>query len=72
MLVAINLNGLDKLKISIDCDECIGDGACEAEAPETFFMDDDSIACGLTRTPCSPCKVFLFTFVVGTFGPALP
>ncbi len=33
------------LKIEIDRGECIGDGACEAEAPETFFMDDDSIAC---------------------------
>lgn len=33
------------LKIEIDREECIGDAACEAEAPDTFFMDDDSIAC---------------------------
>ncbi|MCH7995414.1 MAG: ferredoxin [Planctomycetes bacterium] len=36
---------LKSLKIEIDRGECIGDGACEVEAPETFFMDDDSIAC---------------------------
>jgi ferredoxin len=35
----------DKLKIIIDREECIGDAACEAEAPETFYMDDDAKAC---------------------------
>ena len=35
---------IDKLKISIDCDECIGDGACVEAAPETFALDDDSKA----------------------------
>jgi len=34
-----------KLKILIDREECIGDAACEAEAPETFYMDDDAKAC---------------------------
>ena len=38
-MVAVN-----SLKIEIDREECIGDAACEAEAPDTFFMDDDSIA----------------------------
>ena len=33
-----------KLKITIDREECIGDGACESEAPETFVMDDESKA----------------------------
>ncbi len=36
---------VEKLKILIDREECIGDAACEAEAPETFYMDDDAIAC---------------------------
>ena len=35
---------IEKLKIKIDRDECIGDGACVNEAPETFELDDDSIA----------------------------
>ena len=35
---------VNKLKIVIDRDECIGDGACENEAPETFEMDDESKA----------------------------
>ena len=35
---------IDKLKISIDRDECIGDGACVNEAPETFELDDDDKA----------------------------
>ncbi len=35
---------VSKLKITIDRDECIGDGACESEAPDTFVMDDDSKA----------------------------
>jgi ferredoxin len=33
-----------KLKICIDRDECIGDKACENDAPETFGMDDDDKA----------------------------
>ncbi len=32
---------IDKLKIIIDKDECIGDGACVNEAPETFELDDE-------------------------------
>ena len=35
---------IDKLKISIDRDECIGDGACVNEAPETFELDDEDKA----------------------------
>jgi ferredoxin len=33
-----------KLKITIDREACIGDGACCNDAPETFEMDDDDIA----------------------------
>lgn len=33
-----------KLKIIIDREECIGDSACEADAPNTFAMDDDNKA----------------------------
>ena len=32
---------IDKLKIAIDRDECIGDGLCVNEAPETFELDDE-------------------------------
>ena len=35
---------IDKLKIEIECEECIGDGMCVNEAPETFELNDDSIA----------------------------
>ena len=35
---------IEKLKISIDREECIGDGLCANEAPETFEMDDESKA----------------------------
>ncbi len=35
---------VDKLKIVVDRDECIGDGACENEAPETFELDDEAKA----------------------------
>lgn len=35
---------IEKLKITVDRDECIGDGLCANEAPETFEMDDDSKA----------------------------
>jgi ferredoxin len=35
---------IDKLKITIIRDECIGDGACCDDAPGTFEMDDDGIA----------------------------
>ena len=35
---------IDKLKICIDKDECIGDGLCVDEAPETFELDDDDKA----------------------------
>lgn len=33
-----------KLKITIDRDECISDGACAVDAPGTFEMDDEDIA----------------------------
>jgi ferredoxin len=35
---------IEKLKISIDHDECIGDGACVDEAPGTFELNDDAKA----------------------------
>ncbi len=35
---------IDKLKITIIRDECIGDGACCDDAPNTFELDDDGIA----------------------------
>jgi ferredoxin len=34
-----------KLKIRIIREECIGDGACADEAPGTFVIDGDGIAC---------------------------
>jgi ferredoxin len=34
-----------KLKIKIIREECIGDGACADEAPGTFEIDADGIAC---------------------------
>ncbi len=34
----------NKLKIALDCEECIGDGACVEAAPGTFAMDDDDKA----------------------------
>jgi len=33
-----------KLKICIDREQCIGDGFCVNEAPETFELDDDQKA----------------------------
>lgn len=33
---------IDKLKITVDREECIGDGACVNEAPETFELDDEN------------------------------
>lgn len=35
---------IDKLKITVDRDECIGDGLCAEEAPKTFEIDDDEKA----------------------------
>ncbi|MEW6747506.1 MAG: ferredoxin [Planctomycetota bacterium] len=35
---------IDGLKITIDRDACIGDGACCEEAPATFELDGDEIA----------------------------
>ena len=35
---------IDKLKITVDRDACIGDGACCSDAPETFEMDDEDKA----------------------------
>ncbi len=34
----------DGLKICINHDECIGDGLCVEEAPETFELDDEEKA----------------------------
>jgi ferredoxin len=34
-----------KLKIRVIREECIGDGACADEAPGTFEIDGDGIAC---------------------------
>lgn len=34
-----------KLKIKVIREECIGDGACADEAPGTFELDGDGIAC---------------------------
>lgn len=38
------MGDIDKLNITIDRDECIGDGACCSDAPETFEMDDEDKA----------------------------
>jgi len=38
------MGDIDKLKITIDRDECIGDGLCANEAPETFELDDEDKA----------------------------
>ncbi len=35
---------IDKLEIKIIREECIGDGACCDDAPNTFVLDDDGIA----------------------------
>ena len=35
---------VDKLKITVDRDACIGDGACCGDAPATFEMDDEDKA----------------------------
>ena len=35
---------IGKLKVTVDRDECIGDGACVGDAPETFEMDDEDKA----------------------------
>ncbi|MGD2110098.1 MAG: ferredoxin [Phycisphaerae bacterium] len=40
----LTMGDIDKLKVTIDRDECIGDGLCANEAPETFEMDDESKA----------------------------
>ena len=34
----------EQLKITVDRDECIGDGACVDDAPTTFELDDESKA----------------------------
>jgi ferredoxin len=33
-----------KYKIEVDRDLCVGDGACVNEAPDSFEMDDETIA----------------------------
>ena len=35
---------IDKLKITIVEEECIGDSACVDDAPKTFEVNDDGIA----------------------------
>ena len=35
---------IEKLKITIIEDECIGDSACQDDAPNTFKVNDDGIA----------------------------
>jgi ferredoxin len=35
---------IEKLKIEVDRDACIGDGACCADAPNTFELDDEDKA----------------------------
>ena len=39
-----NMRDIEKLKITVDRDECIGDGLCAEEAPKTFELDDDAKA----------------------------
>jgi ferredoxin len=38
------MGDIDKLKVEVDRDACIGDGACCNDAPETFEMDDEDKA----------------------------
>ncbi len=38
------MRGIEKFKVCIDREECIGDGACVNEAPETFELDDENKA----------------------------
>ncbi|MFQ5590182.1 MAG: ferredoxin [Phycisphaerae bacterium] len=38
------MGDIDRLKITIDCEECIGDGACVEAAPGTFVLNDDDKA----------------------------
>ena len=38
------MGDIDKLKVTVDRDECIGDGACCGDAPNTFEMDDEDKA----------------------------
>ena len=35
---------IDKLKITIVAEECIGDSACQDDAPNTFKVNEDGIA----------------------------
>lgn len=35
---------IEKLKVCVDRDECIGDGLCVEEAPGTFELDDEAKA----------------------------
>ena len=56
---------IDKLKINIDRDECIGDGLCANEAPETFEMDDESKAVLLEGSTDSAGSAFVEGVVAG-------
>ncbi len=35
---------IDKLIVTVNCEECIGDGVCCDDAPNTFKMNDDGCA----------------------------
>ena len=48
---------IEKLKISIDTEECIGDGACVDAAPETFALDDDAKAYILENSTDDRAKI---------------
>ena len=72
--------GTEKLKITIDCEDCIGDGACVEEAPETFAMDDDDKAylkssIGDSRedilAAAETCPIDIITVVDGETGEQL-
>jgi len=38
------MSDIEKLSVCIDREECIGDGICVNEAPETFDLDDEAKA----------------------------
>ncbi len=44
------MGDIEKLKIIVDRDECIGDGLCAEEAPKTFEIDDDEKAVVLNNS----------------------
>jgi ferredoxin len=44
----------DNLKITVDRDNCIGDGLCCDDAPETFELDDEQKA--IIKNPVGDTK----------------